>query len=197
LPKVVDHDARKKQIIASASRMIATHGYENLTLRALAADMEITTGMITHYFKSKDEILFAALQAVHDRFYSRASSAIGDRKGLEAIRSRMQASIPLTPSVRQDWAIIFHFWASATSKPVFARFMSDEHKRLQTMDIANLKYAQEQGEIGSHLVLERVAEQLDAMTTGIGGSIRFNARRLNKKNAFEIIDDALAQLANK
>ena len=197
MPKVVDHEARKEQIIARASTMIAEQGYDRLTMRALAADMDITTGMITHYYKSKDDILFAALQGVHDRFYTRASSAIGGRKGLEAIRARMQASLPLSPSVRQDWAIIFQFWASATRKPEFARYMSKEHKRLQAMDIANLEYAQAHGEIGSHLVLERVAEQLDAMTTGIGVSSRFNARRLNKRNTFEIIDDALSQLANK
>ena len=177
--------------------MIAEQGYDQLTLRALASGMDITTGMITHYYKSKDDILFAALQGVHDRFYSRASSAIGDRKGLEAIRARMRATIPLTPSVRHDWSIIFQFWASATRKPEFARYMSREHKRLHALDMDHLEYAQAHGEIGSHLVLERVAEQLDAMTTGIGVSSSFNARKLNKKNTFEIIDDALAQLTSK
>lgn len=197
MPKIVDHEARKKQIIKQASSVIASKGYDHLTLRGLAQEMNISTGMITHYYQSKEDILFSALQATHERFYARASQAIGESLGIVAIRARMRASIPLTPSVRRDWAIMFQFWASATRKPLFSRFMRGEHKRLQTLDMTNLEYARKHGEISSNLNLRNVAEQLDAVTTGIGVSSTFNATRLNKTTTFQIIDDVLSQLCDK
>lgn len=197
LPKIVDHASRKKKIIAEASRLIAEHGYDQLTIRGLAHAMDISTGAITHYYASKDDILLSALQSVHERFYARASKAIGKKQGVSALRARMRASIPLTPSVRRDWAIMFQFWASATRKRNFGRYMSEEHKRLQALDMLHLEYARSHDEISPDLRLRNVAEQLDSMTTGIGVSSTFNATRLNKNHTFQIIDDALLQLAKK
>ncbi len=65
MPKVVDHDARRAAIVEAALRVIAGAGLENATVRRIAHEAVSTTGLVTHYFANKDEILIAALRHVH------------------------------------------------------------------------------------------------------------------------------------
>lgn len=197
MPKVVDHKQRKQLIIDKSTDIIAEHGFDELTIRGLAASLNMSTGMITHYFDSKDQILFAALQGVHDRFYHRAEKAIGYQHGIEAIRRRMQASIPLAKSVKKDWSIMFQFWGRATHEAEFSKYMKREHSKLRQLDLDHLAYAQAHGEIDKKHNLEHIFEQLDAMTTGMGITSVFNPSRLNKNSTHAIIDETLQQLKKR
>lgn len=65
---------QRRRILHEAAAMIVREGFENLSLRRLAARLGYTAGALYHYFKSKEEILdclvessFAELQAVLDR----------------------------------------------------------------------------------------------------------------------------------
>jgi len=58
-PKVMDGytDLRKKQITEAAWNCFCEMGYEKTTVRAIASEMNTTTGVIYKYFSSKDDIL--------------------------------------------------------------------------------------------------------------------------------------------
>ncbi len=58
-PKVVDD--RRAQIIEAAMRVFAQKGFAAATNRDVAEEAGITPGLIYHYFKSKEELLRAAL----------------------------------------------------------------------------------------------------------------------------------------
>ena len=59
-----EHKAeRKARIRAAAKKLIATHGYEGLTMRELAAEARVSVPTLYNLFGSKDAILVAELQA--------------------------------------------------------------------------------------------------------------------------------------
>jgi AcrR family transcriptional regulator len=53
---------QRRLIAECACRLIADGGLEAATMRAIAADLGCTTGLITHYFPAKEELLLAALR---------------------------------------------------------------------------------------------------------------------------------------
>src|SRR6516162_7839143 len=59
-PKVVED--RREQIIDAAMRVFAQKGYARATNRDVAHEAGITTGLIYYYFKSKEDLLRAALE---------------------------------------------------------------------------------------------------------------------------------------
>lgn len=59
-PKVVED--RREQIIDAAMRVFAQKGYVRATNRDVAREAGITTGLIYYYFKSKEDLLRAALE---------------------------------------------------------------------------------------------------------------------------------------
>ncbi len=59
-PKVVED--RREQILEAAVRVFAQKGFDKATNKDIAQEAGITAGLIYHYFKSKEELLRAALE---------------------------------------------------------------------------------------------------------------------------------------
>lgn len=59
-PKVVED--RREQIVEAALRVFAQKGFDKATNKDIAQEAGITAGLIYHYFKSKEELLKAALE---------------------------------------------------------------------------------------------------------------------------------------
>lgn len=64
MPKIVDHRAYRKHLLAHCFALFAHHGYEVLTMRQIAEELGVSTGTLYHYFPTK-EALFQ--QLVEDR----------------------------------------------------------------------------------------------------------------------------------
>ncbi len=60
MPKIVDHGARRFEILSQALSLFARQGFDCVTMRGLAAHLGVSTGVLHHYFDGK-EALFAAM----------------------------------------------------------------------------------------------------------------------------------------
>lgn len=66
MPKIVDHDKRRLEILDSAFSLFASSGYHGVSVRQIAKSIGMTTGMLYHYFPSKPD-LFTALVNVQQQ----------------------------------------------------------------------------------------------------------------------------------
>lgn len=57
---------RKDQIIAATIRVVSREGIRGATMRSIARELGLTTGVISHYFRDKDELMHEALQRCFD-----------------------------------------------------------------------------------------------------------------------------------
>jgi len=62
MPKIVDHDERRDQIALVACRVVAENGFDQATIVRIAREAGYTTGMVAHYFDTKQDIIIAALR---------------------------------------------------------------------------------------------------------------------------------------
>ena len=62
MPKIVDHAQRREEIAHVACQVVARHGFEQATVARIARAAGYTTGMVAHYYESKQEIILAALR---------------------------------------------------------------------------------------------------------------------------------------
>ena len=62
VPKIVDHAKRRDEIALVACQVVAEHGFERTTVARIAAAAGYTTGMVAHYYESKQDIILAALR---------------------------------------------------------------------------------------------------------------------------------------
>jgi TetR/AcrR family transcriptional regulator, transcriptional repressor of bet genes len=62
MPKIVDHAQRRDEIAHVACQVVANYGFEQATVARIARAAGYTTGMVAHYYDSKQEIILAALR---------------------------------------------------------------------------------------------------------------------------------------
>lgn len=68
MPKMVDHEEYRKELLGKAFECFAARGYGQVTMRGLAEHLEVSTGTLYHYFSSKEQIFedLVTFQADHD-----------------------------------------------------------------------------------------------------------------------------------
>ena len=64
MPKIVDHEQRRDEIALVACRVVAEYGFDQATIVRIAREAGYTTGMVAHYFDTKQDIIIAALRLI-------------------------------------------------------------------------------------------------------------------------------------
>jgi len=59
-------EARKEQILAAAILLFGRDGYHRTTMQDVAAEADVSVGLIYQYFKDKEDLLFAAIGDIFD-----------------------------------------------------------------------------------------------------------------------------------
>jgi Transcriptional regulator len=71
MPKIIDHDKRKEQILRTALAIFGREGYRDSNLSLIAEECGISRPTIYQYFKNKEEIYYYAVKLVTGRMFQR------------------------------------------------------------------------------------------------------------------------------
>lgn len=113
MPKIVDHDVQRRAITQAAIRVIDRMGLDAARLRDVALEGQVTTGAVTHYFGSKDEVLEAAMAEVVRRILEHPGDQAYGREPISSPIEAMAAFLPLDEERLRDWRVWFAFWGRA------------------------------------------------------------------------------------
>src|SRR3954469_19453044 len=95
LPKIVDHDQRRSEIVEAFLSVVASKGLPAATSRAIAGQLGVGTGALWHYFDGFDAVTAAAYQRVFERTNERIARATTGLSGLAALDTMMREILPL------------------------------------------------------------------------------------------------------
>jgi AcrR family transcriptional regulator len=127
VPRTSVEELRRGEIINGAIRLIARDGYEATTMRALAVELEVSTGTITHWFATKNQILGAALEEVAARFARRVDEALaGVEDPREILIAFGEASVPDDPGLLDEQRV----WAAIAARAARTPELAERHARL-------------------------------------------------------------------
>lgn len=98
MPREVDHDERRDEILTAVAGVLADAGLRGLTIRTLAARLGGSVSMVTHYFPTRHALLVNLgpwlLKKWQAEVESLTSAGSDGAAGLHAVLSWL---IPLTP----------------------------------------------------------------------------------------------------
>lgn len=83
MPKIVDHDAYRNELLQKYFDDFAHRGYSDVTMREIAESLGVSTGTLYHYFPTKKSILENMLQLASRRDISGAIASIKEDTPLE------------------------------------------------------------------------------------------------------------------
>lgn len=81
MPKVVDHEALRVDLLNRSFDLFARRGYEGLTIRQIADELDVSTGSLYHYFESKEAIFLQMLTHVSQADVLLAVGALPEQAG--------------------------------------------------------------------------------------------------------------------
>lgn len=96
MPKIIDHDQRRTEIIDITWQLIVEGGIEAATMRDIAKRAGFANGALKHYFPGKDDIIRGAYERALSSITEQLQPHIEGLTGLAAIRAAMIHTLPLT-----------------------------------------------------------------------------------------------------
>ncbi|MFJ9553533.1 TetR/AcrR family transcriptional regulator [Nocardiopsis sp. NPDC101807] len=91
MPKIVDHEQRRRELAEALWRVIAASGPAAVSIRSVAAEAGWSPGALRHYFQTREELLVFAMNLSEERATERI-------RGLSA---RQPADMPPTDRVAE------------------------------------------------------------------------------------------------
>jgi TetR/AcrR family transcriptional regulator, transcriptional repressor of bet genes len=113
LPKKVDHSKRRDEIALVACQVVATRGFEQATVVRIARAAGYTTGMVAHYFDSKQDIILAALRLILHRMDQRLALQSG--QSAPDLQGVLSEALPIDAQRRTECAFWTAFWGQVSA----------------------------------------------------------------------------------
>ncbi|MGX1541003.1 TetR/AcrR family transcriptional regulator [Streptomyces adustus] len=186
-----DHEARRRDVSAAVWQVMATRGFAGLTLRAVATELGATTGLLTHYFPTKQALVEYALDLLEQRTVSRPRRHTGE--GLAAFRDALLDILPLTPEATDSNRIWVSSWDTALSDPALSTDHARKYAKGRDRLIERVAAAQELGELPPGNAA-RIAAGAQAFVLGLVVQALFDPAVFPPARQVELLDDYLAAL---
>lgn len=187
-----DHEARRREVSEAVWRVLAAHGFGGLSMRTVAAELGASTGLLTHYFPTKRDLVVHALDLLDERTLGRERRTAPP--GLTELRAALLDILPI-----DDAAVAGNrIWVSSWDPALADAGLGADHARRYASGRAKMTgiiaRAQDLGELppGDPSV---VAATAMSFALGLVVQALLDPRAFPPERQVEILELFLARLA--
>ena len=191
MPRKVDHRERRELLADALMQLAAARGLQEVSLRHVAAQAGVSTGMVQHYFRTKDEMMTFALGMVMDRIRERSQAELAPAPPRELVRGLLLQVLPLDETRRLENHVVLAFLAYAAVKPSIASGVREAAGQMRAFLADQLRAAGPADGVDP----ERAAAGLLALVDGLG--LQLLSRQYAEQDAIAALDAQLALLFGK
>ena len=111
-------DVRRDQMLVAAAHLIAARGFSDTRIADVAERVGASPALVIYYFGTKDSLLTEALRWSERSFYTAVDEMLQETPSLRArIENLVEACLPASNDVPDDWGLWFDLWAQAFRHP--------------------------------------------------------------------------------
>ena len=191
MPKIVDWDQRRDEILSATARVIARNGIAGATIRAIAKEAGCSRGILAHYFDDKADILGSALVQCHRRVGARMAQASSGLAGLDALRAVMMEALPLDERRDLEAQIEISFWGRALGNAPMRDLQHSEFDLFRARLRAHLDEAARMSELGADCDPDLATHQLLVLIDGLSAERVLYPDRVSPERQVQMLDRLL------
>lgn len=122
MPRVIDHEERRKHIIAVARDLMVEGGFAAATMRGIATSAGFANGALKHYFDGKDAIVAATFDSVLAEMakYMPAAGGSPDVDPVDELHSYVLAAMPVDETRIGGARVLLALWENSVTNPDLA-----------------------------------------------------------------------------
>ncbi len=167
----MSYDDRRIEVADAAWRVIVREGLDRASMRAIAQELGSSTGVVTHYFRDKEELILFALERVFENVLEDMKVCTKERQGIDRLEQMLLTALPLEVNDKVDWRV----WTAFLGYSIGREHLVQKHRKrynflrkIISQELANL---QTTNLIRADLDLTFEANALIALVDGIGTGV--------------------------
>lgn len=166
VPKIVNHNERRLELVDATWRIIARLGIEGATMREIALEAGFANGALKPYFPTKDTLLEFAFSHVFNRTNQRVAEVTQGKTGLPALRAFCTEVLPLDEERVNEARIVIPFWQKAINDETKAAIHQSSMDQWRAAMLGYLSEARSAGQVTANIEDGAIADQLLNMMLG-------------------------------
>ena len=187
---------RRIEVSEAAWKVIVREGLDRTSMRAIARELDCTTGVVTHYFRDKQELILFALHQVTAKLQQAMEEVAEQPVSVDRLIEMLCSFLPLD-NQRQE---ILKVWIAFLGYAVGRESLMREHQasagELREVIMQELKALQLAKKIRQDIDLAVEANTLLALANGIALDSLIQEKHLNPKQQKMVIQKYLKGLAS-
>jgi AcrR family transcriptional regulator len=189
VPKLVDHEERRRELGEAVWRVIRSRGVDGASIRTVAHEAGWSAGALRHYFSTRSELLTFAMQMVVERIEARVSALEPPADPRRAVEQRLHELLPLDEERRAENEVWLAFAGRALVDPQLRARHEEVDQELRRACLGTLEELGSGGRLRPGLDLELEAERLHGLLDGLALHTAMRPDRISP----EVIRSVLAR----
>lgn len=167
---------------------------EAATIREIARRSGYSKGVIEHFFDGKDELISGALDWINSGYERRVERYAADAIGLQALRKRIEVTLPMNRAIRDEWRVRMVFWGMAAVQEKLRVRQAERFSRAIQSYASDISVGIERGEIVAGRDAVQLAQRLFTSTIGISTLALYRPSMYGKAFLFDEIEHLVQRL---
>jgi AcrR family transcriptional regulator len=167
VPKIVDHEQRRREVADAVLRVVARKGVVGVTLNEVAGESGWSRGVLTHYFDNKDALLEAALRQGMRQISANLQTAAAEPDTRRALRLVLEEILPLDERRLAFSRVYVSFMAEAIVAEHLRSYFAYNHGAWRDLITTLVERGQAGGQIDPSVGARATAEALGALAEGL------------------------------
>jgi AcrR family transcriptional regulator len=192
MPKVVDADQRRAELTAVTASEIARVGLDHVTLREIARAGGWTTGIVSHYFVDKRDLLLATFRSRAEVAGRQVAALVAS--GATPLDAFVEAVLPLDAERLLNWQVWLAFWGAAVGDDELTAAQRDRYERFHADVVRALTVERRARRLRARADLAHEARRLITVLDGVAVQALFEPAVWPPRVQRRIVAEHLATL---
>ena len=161
-------EERRQEVLEAVWRAILNRGLDRTPIREIASELGATTGTVSHYFRSRDEIVSFALERLMTSAMADFAAALDGLVGLKRLEVGLLTLLPTTNQSMAEWNIWVSFRGYALTRPALAASCRQRLAEMRQILRLELKGLRDLKLIRTDLNLDQLTDIVAVFYEGLG-----------------------------
>ncbi|MEO3828002.1 TetR family transcriptional regulator C-terminal domain-containing protein [Actinomadura sp. B10D3] len=194
MPKIVDHEQRRRELAAAVWRVVREHGVQGASLRAVARQAGWSPSSVQYYFASQGELLDFAMRVVYDLTERRLARHDPPADPRDAAFALFELLLPLDAQTRRANEVWLAFLSRALVDSAARELNLDGNRKIARVCRQALNLLAEGGCLRPGADLELETARLHALFDGVALHAVTDPERMPPDRALRIFEHHLTSL---
>ena len=167
MPRLADHEQRRRQIAEAVWRIASARGLEDVSLRKVAAEAGVSLRLVQYYFGTRNDLLLGALEILNQEFDDRTHQDVPEgATPREILHAMLVGMLPLDADRRMRYLVRLAYFVRSLADAGLATAFGASPPELERLIADLLVWGQQRGEVPEDL---DVVPEAALLITSVGG----------------------------